>query len=73
MGSTISVEPKHVRFDNVNHFDPNYVLITNFSTEELQTINKEPKTYIKDIKLLKQMYIFTLPDKLNGLDVDEEE
>jgi len=54
---------KKQRFDNLHSYDPNYVLIKNFSQEELDEIKKDPITYVKDKQLLKSLYIFLLPDK----------
>lgn len=62
---------KGPRFDNMHTFDPNYVLVHHFTDEEQDLLKENPGVYFNDKKLLKQLYIFMLPDK-NGMNEDQE-
>ena len=60
--------PKDERYDNKNVFDPNYLIISNFTDDELEIIKQDPAKYIREPDILKWMYIFTFAERLNKLD-----
>ena len=60
--------PKDERYDNKNVFDPNYLIISKFTDDELEIIKQDPAKYIREPDILKWMYIFTFAERLNKLD-----
>ena len=62
---------KGPRFDKMHSFDPNYVLVHNFTDDEQDLLKENPNYYFTDKKLLKSLYVFMLPDK-NGMNEDQE-